>query len=84
MTIFVTRVQLQAILKSISEKRDLGSDVLDALTEEKFDKAVRQLGYKDTSPSLVQVRQKIQQLQDQENLSCRSCNGENSDSMRPS
>ncbi|KAK2716429.1 hypothetical protein QYM36_010848, partial [Artemia franciscana] len=47
-----------AILKSISEKRGLGSDVLDTLTDENFDTAVRQLGYKDTLPSLVHVWQK--------------------------
>ncbi|KAK2702250.1 hypothetical protein QYM36_019112 [Artemia franciscana] len=52
------QVRHQAILKAMSEKRGHGTDIYDDLTEEKFAKAVHRLGYKDTLPSLVEVRQK--------------------------
>ncbi|KAK2702254.1 hypothetical protein QYM36_019116 [Artemia franciscana] len=54
------QVRLQAILKAMSEKRGLGTDISKNLTEENFAKAVRRLGYKDTLPSLVNVWQKYQ------------------------
>ena len=54
------QVRLQAILKAMSEKRGLGTDISKNLTEENFAKAVSRLGYKDTLPSLVNVRQKYQ------------------------
>ncbi|KAK2701888.1 hypothetical protein QYM36_019486 [Artemia franciscana] len=45
------QVRLQAILKALSEKRGLGTDISKNLTEENFAKAVRRLGYKDTLPA---------------------------------
>jgi len=54
------QVRLQAILKAMSEKRVLGTDISKNLTEENFAMAVRRLGYKDTLPSLVNVRQNNQ------------------------
>ncbi|KAK2703395.1 hypothetical protein QYM36_018125 [Artemia franciscana] len=53
-------VRLQAILKAMSDKRGLGTDISKNLTEEGFARAVRRLGYKNTLPSLVDVQQKYQ------------------------
>ena len=54
------QVRLQAILKAMSDKRGLGTDISKNLTEEGFARAVRRLGYKNTLPSLVDVQQKYQ------------------------
>ena len=42
------QVRLHAILKAMSDKRGLGTDISKNLTEKGFARAVRRLGYKNT------------------------------------
>ncbi|KAK2715752.1 hypothetical protein QYM36_010355, partial [Artemia franciscana] len=44
-------------LRRILEKRGLGADITEALTEDNLQKAIRRLGYEDTVTSLEQVQQ---------------------------
>ncbi|KAK2707202.1 hypothetical protein QYM36_015029 [Artemia franciscana] len=47
----------EEILKKISEKRGIGADLTEALTEASLQMAIRRLGYQDTVPSLEEVQQ---------------------------
>ncbi|KAK2708037.1 hypothetical protein QYM36_015655 [Artemia franciscana] len=47
----------EEILKKMSEKRGIGADLTEALTEASLQMAIRRLGYQDTVPSLEEVQQ---------------------------
>ncbi|KAK2723150.1 hypothetical protein QYM36_001731, partial [Artemia franciscana] len=47
----------EEILRRMLEKRGLGADITEALTEDNLQKAVHRLGFEYTVPSLEQVQQ---------------------------
>ncbi|KAK2713824.1 hypothetical protein QYM36_009642 [Artemia franciscana] len=56
------KVRAEEILRKISEKRGIGADLTEALTEEALQMAIRRLGYQDTVPSLELVQQTYSRL----------------------
>ncbi|KAK2716425.1 hypothetical protein QYM36_010844 [Artemia franciscana] len=55
-------VRAEEILRKISEKRGIGADLTEALTEEALQMAIRRLGYQDTVLSLELVQQTYSRL----------------------
>ena len=51
------QARAEEILKKMSEKRGIGADLTEALTEASLQMAIRRLGYQDTVPSLEEVQQ---------------------------
>ena len=56
------QARAEEILKKMSEKRGIGADLTEALTEDNLQMAIRRLGYTDTVPSLEEVQHTYSRL----------------------